>query len=169
MTNKDIIITKFTPDRWQEFKDIRLEALSENPEAFASTFAEVVKEPDEIWQKRLADKDWIFLFAKDDQKTIGIVGGHIKHDEEEGVGVLYQLYVNRDYRGLGIGRNMLTKLFNELQSTHRIQKLKLSVFEHNKNAEALYRLLGFFETGRRDDAIETEDGFMDEILMEKNL
>lgn len=169
MDRNTITIGTLDASDWQKFKDIRLEALSSSSDAFESTFTDVVKEPDEMWQKLLTDPNWVFLFAKENDMIIGMVAGHVKHNEEESKAVINMMYVSQSHRGLGIGKKLVHQLLDELRTSHKIQVVKLCVFEHNEKAEALYRAAGFTETGRKDDAKETDTGFSDEILMERTL
>ena len=51
----EIKIVTLAPEEWQLYKQIRLEALLNEPQAFASSFAEVMERPDSHWQERLIE------------------------------------------------------------------------------------------------------------------
>ncbi|MBI2011554.1 hypothetical protein HYS91_02180 [Candidatus Daviesbacteria bacterium] len=61
-----IEIIKLNPNRWEEYKELRLQALKENPEAFGSTYEEAADKPDKEWKSRLEKVQklknyWMFL------------------------------------------------------------------------------------------------------------
>lgn len=45
---KDIQIIKLPPERWNEYKTLRLRALQDDPQAFGSSYAKEVAYPDDI-------------------------------------------------------------------------------------------------------------------------
>ena len=47
-----IKIIQISPDRWQEYRDLRIQALKECPQSFLSTPEEAMKESAEFWQKK---------------------------------------------------------------------------------------------------------------------
>jgi hypothetical protein len=45
MNNIEIITLK--PEEWKQYRDLRLRALKEEPQAFGSTYEDISKHPDE--------------------------------------------------------------------------------------------------------------------------
>ena len=58
-----IQIIKLPPERWNEYKALRLRALQDDPQAFGSSYAKEVTYSDEKWQEG-ATKDKV-LFASE--------------------------------------------------------------------------------------------------------
>jgi RimJ/RimL family protein N-acetyltransferase len=78
------------------------------------------------------------------------------------------LMVEAEERRRGIG----TALMEEAEKWSRVSgvtKLELHVFPHNEPAIALYRKLGFREEGHRQRHYRVAGGYVDAILMAKNL
>ena len=74
--------------------------------------------------------------------------------------------VHSGFRGLGLGRAMLSKCIEEAKLLPAIAKLSLTVFADNNHAISLYRALGFLEEGRRIRDIRRRDGsYVDEVIM----
>ena len=46
-------IKKLLPERWKEFKELRLFALQNDPLAFGSSYEEEINFPDDFWKNRL--------------------------------------------------------------------------------------------------------------------
>ena len=75
----------------------------------------------------------------------------------------------REYWGMGIGTLMMDRLI-ALGREMGLSQLELEVFETNDRAMALYRKMGFVETGAIPDAIHLKDGrSLKEIYMVKRL
>ena len=50
---------------------------------------------------------------------------------------------NEDYRGKGLGRQLIELMIEEIQQIKPTEKVELRVFEWNKNAISLYKKAGF--------------------------
>ena len=48
-------VRRLRPDEWQAYRAIRLQALSEAPDAFGATLEEALARPPESWAARLAE------------------------------------------------------------------------------------------------------------------
>jgi L-amino acid N-acyltransferase YncA len=80
----------------------------------------------------------------------------------------FSIYVDRDQRGTGIGRLMLTRLI-ELGREHGYHKLVLSAFPTNASGMALYTKLGFRTVGVYEEQGLLDGRWVDTIIMEKLL
>jgi ribosomal protein S18 acetylase RimI-like enzyme len=139
----NIEIIRLLPEEWPAYRELRLEALQSEPQAFHSTYSECATRPDSFWRARLeaaeGDNQWL-LFARDDKgKLIGMVGAVI---EEPRVASVISVYVTSEARGLGIGLELMNTLLEELKSRGFI-KARLQVNTIQKAALRLYRKCGF--------------------------
>ena len=78
------------------------------------------------------------------------------------------VYVERGWRGKGVGRVMLEKLV-ELGRTHGYHKLVLSAFPDNAGGMALYTKSGFRTVGIYHEQGQLDGKWVDTIIMEKML
>jgi phosphinothricin acetyltransferase len=78
------------------------------------------------------------------------------------------VYVERGWRGKGVGRVMLEKLV-ELGRTHGYHKLVLSAFPGNAAGMALYSKSGFRTVGIYHEQGQLDGQWVDTIIMEKVL
>jgi L-amino acid N-acyltransferase YncA len=83
----------------------------------------------------------------------------------DGVGDL-SIYIHRDYRGKGIGKNLLNEIENTAKEND-FYKLVLFTFPFNLLGQGLYRRAGFSEVGifRNQGVLDGE--FVDVMAMEK--
>jgi RimJ/RimL family protein N-acetyltransferase len=81
------------------------------------------------------------------------------HRCELGIGI------ERSYRRLGFGRQLLEKAIEFARASDTIDWLDLYVFGHNLAARALYRTLGFKEAGTVTDRFRIDGRSIDDVIM----
>lgn len=69
----DFKIIKLPPERWQEYKDLKLESLTLEPTAFASTPEEKNNDTEEDWKN---DLKGVLYFVEMNEKLIGLAGAY---------------------------------------------------------------------------------------------
>lgn len=92
-------------------------------------------------------------FAGDIKATAGFIMGQIAADEAE----ILSLGVAPEWQRLGLAQKLVEGLARALGRAE-VRKLHLEVAEDNTAALALYRKLGFAETGRRKGYYERNGG-----------
>jgi len=140
-----VLVRATTLDDWQAMRDIRLEALRDAPDAFASTYdRETAFEPAE-WHRR-ATRDGSFLaFIPDLAEPAGLVGGF---EQEPGVAELVSMFVRPQGRGHGVGEALIDAVAAWAQNRNATS-VHLWVSETNKPAIRLYERCGFTVTPER--------------------
>jgi phosphinothricin acetyltransferase len=78
------------------------------------------------------------------------------------------VYVERQWRGKGAGRVLLTRLI-ELGREHEYHKLVLSAFPFNPGGMTLYDKLGFRTVGIYKEQGQLDGAWVDTIIMERLL
>lgn len=169
--NSSIKIIVLSPSRWEDYKNLRLESLKEEPRAFGTSYEKASKESEEKWRSILInaekqDKD-ILYFAEDNGKLIGIMGVYFnKNPESEDIGMIYGVYVNKAYRGKGIGKQLTKKVLERLQNMPGLKKAKLCVNQEQETAVKFYKALGFQIVGT--ECMQLGDGLKHDLfVMEK--
>jgi ribosomal protein S18 acetylase RimI-like enzyme len=102
-----------------------------------------------------------FLIAKStDEKIVGVINA--KQDKE----VLYinRLYVDRAFRGQGIGIRLLDKMINKFPS---VKKIILEVVEKNTSGIKFYLKNGFSIIGKNKSQIG--DNVLDVLVLQKEI
>jgi GNAT superfamily N-acetyltransferase len=140
-----VLVRATALDDWQAMRDIRLEALRDAPDAFASTYArETAFEPAE-WHRR-ATRDGSFLaFIPELAAPAGLVGGF---EQEPGVAELVSMFVRPQARGHGAGEALIDAVVAWAQN-RSATSVHLWVSEINKPAIRLYERCGFTVTTER--------------------
>lgn len=163
-------IGEISPERWLEYKQLRLEALQNEPQAFAATYEGESVQPDSKWISRLQPSDDnanTRLFLKVDGKLSGMVSS-FRHDDTPSVVEIVNVYINQKYRGLGLGKKLTNEIISRLKGLKDIEKVHLTVNCAQEAALRTYESLEFQIVSKIEDAIEYNGQGFDEYEMEKD-
>lgn len=131
------------PD-WQVYRDLRLRALKDSPDAFGTTYEESCQRPDEYWMSRLkdlsADAD-LPLVAEGSGRQVGLAWGRIE-PADPGTAQVFQMWVVPAWRGRGVGRLLLRRIVDWARG-RQVDAVVLSVACGNEPARLLYETAGF--------------------------
>jgi RimJ/RimL family protein N-acetyltransferase len=144
------------------YRDIRLEALRANPEAFGSTF-EIENALSLSWFfDRLGTSTVFGAFSN--TGLVGIAGFEIQQGQKRAhKGELW----GPDARGTGIGRRLVEAVLD--LARQRVELIQLAVVQDNEQARRLYASLGFLEYGLEKNALKQDGRYYDDVLMAKDL
>jgi ribosomal protein S18 acetylase RimI-like enzyme len=141
------VIRTFQPSEWQLYRDARLCALRDSPNAFGSTYDSSILHSDRDWQDRLRNVSPRRDLPLAAFVVSGVAGMSWTKIEpvDENVAHLYQMWVAPQFRGLGISRGLLTQSIE--WATERVNLLVLGVAVGYTPARKLYESAGFVPTG----------------------
>lgn len=145
-----ISVRPIAPHEWQKYRDIRLQALQDAPDAFGSTWAAEAAQADDHWSARIAaatasDMDRA-LFVVNGKAVCGLVWCKLSA-AEPGVADIYQMWVAPTARGLGAGRALLSQALAWAKN-RGAQRVRLGVMVADSPAMHLYRSHGFAPMGQ---------------------
>lgn len=148
------------------YRDIRLEALTANPEAFGSNFETENKQPLSWFSHRLRSSTVLGVFR--DTQLVAMAGFAIQQGQKRAhKGLLWGMYVRPGARTSGIGRQLIEAILDVAR--RHVELIQLTVVHENARARSLYGSLGFLEYGREKNALKQDGRYYDEVLMAKNL
>jgi putative acetyltransferase len=81
---------------------------------------------------------------------------------------LFAIIVKEEYRGKGIGSELLARLMAHAREKFQVEVLHLEVYEGNP-AHKLYERMGFQEFGRQSRFIKDKGRYIAKIMMQKSL
>lgn len=160
----DITYSGLGRTRWEEYRNLRMEALLTDPEAFGSDYVEELKLGKDVWENRIGN----VIFAFSGQKPVGMIG-HIliKRNKQAHIADIVGFYVKSEYRGMGIGKGLIGGTIRIISENRHIRKIKLFVNSTQAEAVSLYHKFGFEVVGTLKDEILVNGRFLDQIIMEK--
>ena len=150
-----------------DFRELRLEALRNNPASFGSDYATVKANPMQFWISRLyaGSEDGALYFAVQDEALIGMCGIQLgTSPKTRHSATVWGVYVKPQWQGLHIARSLIENCL-EWGNHHGVKVAKLAVVADNSNAIRCYKSCGFTEYGRDPMAMCHAGVFYDELLM----
>lgn len=166
MSAEPIKVRLLTPKDAALFRDIRLEGLRDDPDAFASTFEEESGRDLSFFADRLAETAVFGAFHG--SELLGVAGFHVQTGPKHGhKGILWGMYVRPRARGAGIGARLVAAVLDHAR--HRVELIQLRVVSDNRAARRLYERFGFVEYGLEKRAAKYRGRYHDDVLMAKML
>jgi GNAT superfamily N-acetyltransferase len=138
-------IERVDTDGWRVYRDLRLAALRDAPQAFGARL-EIERGRDESdWRERLASRTQ-FVALGDGRRPVGTVGARQESEEET---ELVSMWVAPEVRGTGVADQLVAAVIDEARACGSVRVL-LWVSDGNDRAERLYVRSGFVRTGRTE-------------------
>lgn len=145
--------------------------VAEENEYLISVPDELDKTRDEqiSWVQRLIENETeTIIVAEIDDKVIGWLVFQSPNRKRLSHTGSFGMMIHKDYRGIGIGKMLITELLDWAEKNPLIEKVSLGVFSTNRRAISLYKRMGFLEEGRKKKEIKlSENEYADDILMYK--
>jgi ribosomal protein S18 acetylase RimI-like enzyme len=153
-------VRKLTADDALSYRELRLRALREHPDAFTSSFEEDSLKPIDWARQRLSHRaeaphDFI-LGAYVDAKLAGIIGVSadmrikVRH-----IGEVFGMYVAPEHAGHGVGRLLVDACVARARAAG-LERLRLTVTDSNARAKSLYERAGFRAFGVERNAVKVD-------------
>jgi GNAT superfamily N-acetyltransferase len=154
----DFLIRRLASADWSAFRDIRLAALRDAPEAFGSTAEDAEQLEEAEWRRRLARR--AVFTAEVASQRLGLAAGIA--GDQPGEAELISMWIAPAWRGHGVGDRLVDAVLAWAEG-EGFTTVRLWVAQGNARAEALYARHGFASTGRvqpmgggRGDRLEFE-------------
>jgi GNAT superfamily N-acetyltransferase len=141
---EEIKIVTLKSGDWNVYRDLRLRALQEEPQAYGSTYADNVSRPASFWKERLQDAleekiQWL-VFAKLEDKLVGMAGAF---SEEKNTVHVIAVYVIPEQRGKGISKLLMKDLLMRIKRNPEVKRIIVDVNPEQLPAFNLYKNSGF--------------------------
>jgi GNAT superfamily N-acetyltransferase len=141
-----VVVREIEADGWRAMRDMRLEALRDAPQAFASTYEREVAFAEADWQRRIGGGGSFLAYSPElDVAPVGIAGGF---EAEPGAIELVSLWVRPRARGHGVGEALVEAVVAWAWAKG-MPRVHLWVTEANSSARLLYERCGFRPTAER--------------------
>jgi ribosomal protein S18 acetylase RimI-like enzyme len=146
MTTSSMSIERLGPQEWERLRTVRLRALKDAPNAFATTLREADAWSADVWRQQAANIVALVAFiAKLDGQDAGIVRG-TPDTNDPSAAFLISMWVAPTARGKGVGDALIDALVGWGRGTG-VTRIFLDVGDDNGPAIALYERHGFVATG----------------------
>jgi ribosomal protein S18 acetylase RimI-like enzyme len=111
------------------YREIRLEALEQNPQAFGSTFERENRQPRSWFEAAVSQRDIFGAFV---QGTLAGMAGYAAQESPKHAhkGVLWGMYVRPAARNSGLGKRLVEAVLDHARE--RVEALQLTVVRKTK-------------------------------------
>jgi ribosomal protein S18 acetylase RimI-like enzyme len=157
MEANDVQVRRAHPDEWAMVRDVRLAALADAPDAFASTLGRERARTEPQWRSRIRDWPWFLAWhagtpaglvaAVPDQPASSPPATDPAHQAPRGWH-LVSMWVSPQARGTGVAELLVAAVVDHAGAVGA-PRITLWVAVGNARARAFYRRIGFTPTGRR--------------------
>ncbi|MFG2906810.1 GNAT family N-acetyltransferase [Kitasatospora sp. NPDC048286] len=159
-----LTLRTLTTADWPLWRDLRLAALTDAPDAFKAGLADWRRGGEDRWRDRLRIPGAHHVAALLDGDPVGLAGG--LPGSPDGVRELRSLRVAPRARGRGVADRLVEEVERWARDSGGTT-LRLAVLPGNEAAFALYRRHGFAPLAERGDLLA--DGVTREVLLAKPL
>jgi len=166
MDESGTIIRRIEADDADAFRRIRLEALSAEPDVFASSYEDSAALTLEEWRQRVNKPIFIAFRNGDPVGIVGLIpqnGSKLAHRAS-----IVMVYVRQTARGTGVAERLLDAAVAYARDTG-VWLLELAVTAENPAALRFYQRQGFVEVGRIPGGFLVEGREVDDIVMVRRL
>lgn len=151
----------------EAYADLRMQALEESPEAFASTLEEERQNPGLVRKYKERPEGSLSF-------TWGIEAGNelagvitllpMQMQKLQHKATLLAMYVKPAFRGYGFGSRLVEAALKQAEKD-AVEQVQLTVVSGNEHAVRLYEACGFSVFSTEKEAMKTADGYDDEHWM----
>lgn len=146
------------------YRELRLRALREHPDAFTSSWEEDQRQPVSASEQRLASQAFWGVFA--DGALVGMVGLERRaRPKEWHKATVVGMYVAPEHAGRGAGEALLQALLAHARE-EGLRQLVLTVTEGNGRAQRLYERAGFSAFGIEPRAVCVGGVFLGKVHLQ---
>ena len=151
------------------FRELRLEALRDNPASFGSDYETVRENPQAFWVSRLFanSSEGALYFAVHNETLIGMCGIQLgTSPKTRHSATVLGVFVKPEWQGLHIARGLIEECI-EWGQKHGVKVAKLAVVADNAGAIRCYEGCGFAAYGLDPKAMCHAGVYFDELLMSR--
>lgn len=163
LTNQDV----------ESYRDLRLRTLQSDPDAFLSTYEYESGQGLSFFKYTILDSHRSNYFGYygffNNEKLIGYVQlNQMFLDKQHHVAEIFNLTVDQEFRGQGIGRQLMTHVIEQAHKAG-IRVIFLSCLSSNTTARKLYEAVGFKLCGQKPQTVQMGQEFQDELIFFKKI
>jgi len=165
----DISIRTLDPAEWQMLRTFRLRALKSAPGTFALSHDQCASWSKEDWQSEISAPTHQIFGLFDGENLIGITAAFTWRGDPSGqTALLAMSYIEPDYRGRGLSRQLYEARLNWIRQSGRFHTIRVSHRASNEASRRANQRHGFVRTGAQP--FQWPDGVLeDEVHYELTL
>ncbi|MBY0357732.1 MAG: GNAT family N-acetyltransferase [Candidatus Obscuribacterales bacterium] len=153
-----------------QFWQLRLRALKEEPASFAASYEESAAMSQAQSKKYLESSTNAFVFGAFAPQLVGMIGFYRRQGLKiNHKGVIWGMYTAPEFRGKGIGKSLMQSAIAQATGFGDLKELLLVVGGHNKSAHGFYSACGFKTYAIEPKALRVGEDYFDDECMSLKL
>jgi len=144
-----LTVRRFEASEWRTYRELRLHALADSPDAFGSTYEREAARDDTDWETRLRegarDEAQLPLIALVDETPVGLAWGR-RDGHDHTLAHLFQVWVAPSHRGQHVGQQLTAAMIAWARELG-VRIVRLGVTPSHPAAMRLYQRAGFVDAG----------------------
>lgn len=175
ISGAEIIVRSINIDDWEEFRNLRLKALNEEPKAYGISAEDEIAKSDEEWKSMCLDAfqgngKWYFV-AQHEGTLIGMLGAtelfgrYMRHQVE-----ICSAFVESSFRRHGVLTDLYHGLKRKLEDVPHLEQMIVWVTLHeNQVSKHTFEKLGFKLAGTLSKTVKYDGKYYDCCWLEAPL
>jgi len=167
------IIEKLPINRWSEYKDLYIKAVTNEPLAFSETPKEIKNKTKKEWIKELQDSidgNSIIIFAESDGIIVGMgTGSFHRFEKLSHNAFISSLYIDTEFRNQGIGKKIIEKIIKLISKNKKIKNIFSEIIETQTSSIKLHKKIGFKIVGKFNRLFKVNGKSYTEISFQKEI
>lgn len=144
-----MFVKKFEKDQWQEYRAVRLEALSLHEDVYGGSFREESAWDDAKWAAMFAEDRYAFFGLYDDATLIGIACVFADRSDRTGKSALLAgAYIREEYRGQGLSGLLYEARIGWIVNCGHYDRITVGHKQGNEASRRANQRFGFQYTGQ---------------------
>ena len=162
------IIREAVPDDAEEIIAY-MQRLCDEPDTYLplgpGEYDRSVEDERKVIEKHNTEANCLLLIVEDAGKIVGLINctGGIRRANRHGV--ILGITLALDYRGQGLGTELMSRAIEWAKGTGIVTRIELLVYANNTKAIHLYEKLGFVTEGRLRRAVVRNGEYVDSLVM----
>lgn len=159
-------IQELNDEYTNDYRELRLKGLREEPTSFGATYEEEVSYPTVIFEEQLSSSSRIIFGAFEDEQLVGILTLTTNKEKKQvHLAELTGFYIHPEYRGRGMSKPIMASAIMRAKEL-KCEQIHLSVDIENTRAKNLYISFGFEIIGMEKEILKiAENQYIDEYRM----
>lgn len=165
----DIEIRELNANDTDSFIELKKVGLSTDPSAFVADIEDDAPNYQNNVRNRIKNasiSNGDIILGAYDNNLIGIVAvTRHKNKKRRHKADLHGMYLRPEYRGIGLGRELLNRILKMAEKMEGLEEIELVVASNNENVLRLYEKVGFEKTYFERHALQIDNNYVDAYHM----
>ena len=145
-----VVIRLFSPDEWELYRAVRLQALQSDSSAFRATYEEESLYPEQKWRDGLSSQYSAVFGVFYEGDVIGMTAAAVRQSDPT-MASLWGSWLEKDWRGKGLSEKMYKTRIDWIKKHSSVQTVFVQHYEGNSASRKAILKCGFIFSCMKDE------------------